>query len=246
MRIQIVPFFFPGIPVPSTRYDAAFLFDLYRATSTMVVLSEKGAAQIFATDSLEVARETKRRDPTCFLCGERNGKPPEGFDAGNSPVEMFSLALQPRKVVMTTSNGTRCLLAFQGSSPVFLAASLLNVEACRQKILQAGWQTLLFLCAGTGGEFSLEDFAGCSLLAHSLRDALQPPFSDTLSASLLLGESLWRGENWKQTLQHTDHARRLQRDGMQTDVAFILDHFNAFSSVPTIRTLENPNHWVPG
>src|SRR5690606_22486990 len=57
-----------------------------------------------------------------LLAGERGGLPPQGFDRGNSPAELMGLELRGRRLVLTTTNGTRALEAVAGSGEVLVTS----------------------------------------------------------------------------------------------------------------------------
>src|SRR6266446_3700733 len=70
------------------------VFDVLRATSSMVTALANGAEAIIPVSEISEALEIKRKDPQVLLAGERDGLRIEanltgsiGFDLGNSPRE---------------------------------------------------------------------------------------------------------------------------------------------------------------
>jgi 2-phosphosulfolactate phosphatase len=63
----------------------AVVFDVLRATSSMITGLENGVKSFFPVETLEEARARKAQEPNLLLAGERGGLPLEGFDLGNSP-----------------------------------------------------------------------------------------------------------------------------------------------------------------
>src|SRR6516162_11064149 len=92
----------------------AVVFDVLRATSSMITGLGAGALAIFPVHSVEEARARKLKEPELLLAGERDGLPPHGFDLGNSPEE-FEKTIG-RKVVMTTTNGTAAIGSIRQAS----------------------------------------------------------------------------------------------------------------------------------
>jgi 2-phosphosulfolactate phosphatase len=89
------------------------VIDVVRATTTMTEALANGARAIYPTASTEEAvrlAQSLGRDDT-LLCGERKAAKVEGFDLGNSPSEFTSAAVRGKRLVMSTTNGTRALLA---------------------------------------------------------------------------------------------------------------------------------------
>src|SRR3712207_6579786 len=87
------------------------VFDVLRATSSMVTGLAHGVAEIVPERTIEEARSAVCRYPDAILAGERHGDPIEGFHIGNSPFEYRDL--QGRTVISTTTNGTIALRAFE-------------------------------------------------------------------------------------------------------------------------------------
>src|SRR4051812_34292241 len=94
------------------------------------------------------------------LAGERRMLKMEGFDLGNSPLEHTREAVEGQTVVLSTTNGTRALLAVQGARDV-VVASYVNHSAVSAMLRTAlrGGADLLLVCAGQDRQFALEDAA---------------------------------------------------------------------------------------
>src|SRR5678815_616489 len=89
------------------------VFDILRATSTMVTALANGAEAIMPVQEISEALAIKAKDPDVLLAGERHGVRIEGklsggvrFDFGNSPREFTSEKVRGRRIVTTTTNGT--------------------------------------------------------------------------------------------------------------------------------------------
>src|ERR1700758_342490 len=85
----------------------AVVFDVLRATSTMITGLEHGVERFVPVETVEAARALKIQDPSLLLAGERGGLPLEGFDLGNSPAEVKEI--RGKGVVLTTTNGNVAL-----------------------------------------------------------------------------------------------------------------------------------------
>lgn len=186
MRIDV----FFSIPeaegnVPATA--AALVIDVIRATSTMTEALANGADAIYPVLSTEEAMRlgNSMGRETTLICGERRGLPIEGFDLGNSPREFTRDKVEGRRLVMTTTNGTRAFLAAQDADPV-IAASFLNLSAAAAAVSDAGH--VVIVCAGKEDHFSLDD----SLCAgHLVRKLTEGGDGDhTLNDSAIAAASL--------------------------------------------------------
>jgi 2-phosphosulfolactate phosphatase len=160
----------------------AVVFDVLRATTTMITGLEHGVKQFFPVETVEVARARKAQDPNVLLAGERGGLPLEGFDLGNSPREFKEL--KGKSVVITTTNGTVALHRVRRAKKIYVGA-LINLDALAQVLAAENSTPILLVCAGTGEEFALED----AIAAGGLVDRLP---HNSLSDSALLVKSLYQ------------------------------------------------------
>lgn len=181
------------LPQRDLSATTCVIFDVLRATSSMVTALAHGAAAIHPVRTIEEARALKEQLPDAVLGGERHGELIEGFDVGNSPFE-YREAVQGRTVISTTTNGTVALRACENARSVLVGA-LLNLDAVADEIRRSSPAAVLVVCAGTFETFALEDaFAAGALIAElgvgadSLTDsaqavlALQRQFADPLAA----------------------------------------------------------------
>ncbi len=107
-----------------------------------------------------------------LLAGERHAVRIPGFHLGNSPLEMTEAAVRGKTLVVTTSNGTRALLACQGAAAVYpaCAANLSLAAEKAREALDTGRRPLI-VCAGREGGFSLDDaYAAGRLVAAAQGD----------------------------------------------------------------------------
>lgn len=199
------------------------VFDVLRATTSIVTGLASGMERIVTAATLEEARAFRERHPDWLLAGERGGDPPEGFDLGNSPVEFTRQ--RGRSAVITTTNGTVALRACEGARRVFVGA-LVNFGATLEAVAAEGPQEVILVCAGTGPEFALEDGLVAGLFARALRDrfwkgALHTAHCcDATQALMLLADGLVGG--WPQALRQARNARTLVAAGRAGDVEFAL------------------------
>ncbi len=189
----------------------AVVFDVLRATSSIVTGLAHGVAKVIPVASVEEARERKRADPRAVLAGERGGLPPEGFDVGNSPSEFTGLS--GRDVVMTTTNGTFAIHSVRHASKVYVGA-LLNLDALANALFRARPKRLLLVCAGTGEEFSLEDALGAGALLARLSD------DGDWSDAAVLARSLYErvGDDLLEWLRQSHNGRALLKIGKGPDI----------------------------
>jgi 2-phosphosulfolactate phosphatase len=139
------------------------VFDVLRATTSMVTALANGAAMIIPVEEIGEALEIRKQEPDVLLAGERDGVRIEAkltgsisFDLGNSPREFMTEKVSGRTIVMTTTNGTRALRACAGARSV-LAGSFLNLRATADFINRGHPPHLLLVCSGTFDQAAYED-----------------------------------------------------------------------------------------
>jgi len=147
------------------------VFDILRATSSMVAALHHGAQAVIPVSEIPEAVARRQQHPEVLLAGEREGLRIRGaqsggvdFDFGNSPREFAPEKVRGKTIVSTTTNGTRALRAGAGAKLV-LAASFLNLAATARFLNQAPAEELLLICAGTGEGVALEDVLAAGALA---------------------------------------------------------------------------------
>ncbi|MGV3773038.1 MAG: 2-phosphosulfolactate phosphatase [Verrucomicrobiales bacterium] len=150
------------------------VFDILRATTTMVTALANGAEKIIPVSEIPEAVELRQQDASILLAGERHGLKIRGdlangidFDFGNSPREFQPDKVRGKSIGITTTNGTRALRAAEGSAEV-LIGSFPNMSATAKYLSSKRSQNLLLVCSGTGEEASYEDVLGAGALLDAV------------------------------------------------------------------------------
>lgn len=145
----------------------AVVIDVVRATSCIVEAIANGARAVHPVVSVEEAFALRASlGGDTLLCGERRGLRIDGFDLGNSPAEFSPAAVAGKRLVMTTTNGTRAFAAAAAADRV-LAASFHNQSAVVDTL--AGDRSVVVVCAGKEGRFSLDDTVCAGIIVRGLR-----------------------------------------------------------------------------
>lgn len=194
---------------------ACVVFDVLRATSTMVTALANGAVRIRPVATLDEALRERRDDPGVLLAGERNGLRIRAestggveFDLGNSPREFTAARVAGRKVVMTTTNGTRALRAC-GSARLTVAASFLNLSAVAAAIRRSPLSRVIVVGSGTGEAAAYEDTLAAGALVEVLQ-AADAELADSAWIALAAWQSAAREGGLAEAIGRASNARRLQ------------------------------------
>ena len=130
------------------------VIDVIRATSTICQALASGYERVFCAAEVEEARALREALGEGVLGGERKATPIPGFDFGNSPREYLEPA--GRTLILSTTNGTRAVVATAQRCERVLIASLLNLSAVVEAARDAG-ENALVVCAGVQGTLALDD-----------------------------------------------------------------------------------------
>jgi 2-phosphosulfolactate phosphatase len=171
------------------------VFDVLRATSSMMTAFNQGAAKIIPVMEIPEALKIREHEPNVLLAGERDGLRIRAdqtggteFDLGNSPREFTRAAVAGKTIVMSTTNGTRALRSC-ASAQRTLIGTFLGMSALVQSIRRDPPKHLLVICAGTIEQAAYED----TLAAGALCDRLWNLFeSAQVADSALMARLLFR------------------------------------------------------
>lgn len=240
---------------------SAVMFDILRASSTVSTALANGCKEIIPVVEVEDAFNLAETLPegSFLLGGERGAMKVAGFHLGNSPLEYSTDKVKDKTVILTTTNGTRAIRrAAEGSGEV-LIGSILNASAVARELMARG-QDVALVCAGTRGQFSLEDTLAAGLVLKRLLKLLEdkgelsvacPPnnstgefyldevpiltndsfvLEDAAVAALRLAE--YYADNPLRALQDSLHGQKLIQLGLTKDLAYCAQ-VDLFDVVPT-------------
>lgn len=191
--------------------------DLLRATSVISTAFMEGVKEIIPVQTLEEALNYKGKEGY-IVAAERNAKPIEGFDYGNSPFHYINSDVDGKILVLTTTNGTKAIN--NAKSHKVITASYINLDAVASHLIKEH-KDVIILCSGWKGVFNLEDpiFAG-SLSSILLDSGKYTSVCDSLFASIQLLKNA--GDNLFDYLSESSHRRRLKSLNMEEDTRYCL------------------------
>src|SRR2546427_8263163 len=135
LEVILSPAEFPSLRGRDLGQAVCVVFDILRATTSMITALANGAEAIIPVEEIPEALALRQKNPGVLLAGERNGLRIRAdltgsidFDLGNSPREFIAEKVRGKTIVMTTTNGTRALRACAHADTV-LIGSFLNLRA---------------------------------------------------------------------------------------------------------------------
>jgi 2-phosphosulfolactate phosphatase len=193
-------------PDEAAAAPVGIVVDVIRATSTIAQALAAGYERVLCAAEIEEARALRRELQDSVVGGERNAVRIEGFDVGASPREF--LEPQAGTLILSTTNGTRTILAAAARCDEVLLGSLLNLGAVASGAAERG-EDVAVLCAGFQGAFALDD-AYC---AGRFVQRLGADRSDAAIAADLVARSF-------RTALEGLNARTYGPPGLEEDIAF--------------------------
>ncbi len=202
--------------------------DIFRATSCMVTGLAYGVGSITPVATVEECYALQQKG--YVAAAERNAMKVEGFDLDNSPFSYMDDQLIGANIAMTTTNGTLSITKAKSSAVKVLIGAFLNLGAVAN-YLQAQPYDILVLCAGWKGRVNLED----TLFAGALVEALKEDYIIAEDSALMAMRAYQQAQNdLIGYVSNSSHVRRLQRLGIQKDIAYCLQK-DLYDVVPVLR-----------
>jgi 2-phosphosulfolactate phosphatase len=207
-------------PAHAERVPTAVVVDVLRATSTIAQALAAGYRRVLCCAEVEDAQALRERLGEGVLAGERRTAALEGFDLGSSPSDF----VKPRgeTLILTTTNGTRAIVAAAEHAGTVLVGSLLNLDAVAAAAGRAGTDVEV-VCAGVEGRFTLDD-AYC---AGRIVELLDGERSDAAEAAVRLARS------FPTALEGLSASENPAHDGLGADVEWCARE-NVLAVVPRL------------
>ncbi len=198
--------------------DVAIMVDVLRASTTITVALNNFNQIIAVKDKNKAIKLAEEHDTV--LAGEREGATIEGFDAGNSPVEIQNFSGDC--LVLTTSNGTRILEGMKAKS---LVGSFVNARAVALKASELADNHIEIVMAGVRGQFAIEDFLGAGEIISYLKNY---ELDEMALAAYMASRN---DEMVKNAIMNSNSASGLQKLGFGDDITFSIKK-NIYDIIP--------------
>jgi 2-phosphosulfolactate phosphatase len=173
-------------PSEAATAELGIVVDVVRATSSIAQALASGYRRVLCCAEVEQARALRASlGGDAVVGGERDAIRIEGFDLGASPREL----LEPRAetLILSTTNGTRAILAAAEQCDEVVLGSLLNLDAVARAAGVAAEVALL--CAGYKGGFAFDDAYCAGRIVAALPGAER---TDAAIAAALLAQAFPR------------------------------------------------------
>jgi 2-phosphosulfolactate phosphatase len=214
--IQLVP---PSPNLNTLLNRAVVVIDVLRATSVMIHALSQGVLEIIPVATVEEAFQMAKIFPhdAILLGGERESKKIPGFDLGNSPREYVAEKVKGKKLILTTTNGTKAFHLVSSGEEI-LVGSFFNIGAIAQRCLKLS-RNLLIFPSGDEGHFSLEDTICGGMLIDLITKKGQN--SIELTDASYSAQILYKRfeTNLLEAFHLSRHGKELMKRGFREDLA---------------------------
>ncbi len=194
------------------------VIDVLRFTSTVIAALEAGAKEIIPVQDVETASKLAGPAPrrAKLLAGEKKGEPIEGFDLFNSPLEFEPERVGGATIIMSTSNGSRAVVAASRASRLLICA-INNISAVAREIEDL--DNVSILCSGSDGEIAIEDLYCGGLLIEALKSRIaHDDLGDAGLSALMLAR--YAGSDTEKLLRLSRRGKDLVIAGYEEDIIY--------------------------
>ncbi len=150
----------------SQRGDICIVIDIFRASSTIVTALAVGFLTIKPTQTWMA------KPPNYLTAGESNGEKISACDFGNSPCEIIASQKRADKLLIKTTNGSRCIENINNPAAVVLIGCMLNATSVAEIALtlsKKNNKNISFVLAGCRGEYCEDDDIAGKFIAEIIQ-----------------------------------------------------------------------------
>lgn len=202
--------------------------DIFRATSCMVTGMAHGVKAIYPVATVEECLEKGTKEGM-ITAGERGGQKLEEFTIGNSPYEYMQDEFKNKSIVVTTTNGTRTILASLAADQILIGA-FLNLRAVANHLVSSRKDVVIH-CAGWKGTVNIED----TLFAGALIEEIMATHKITGDPALMAHQLYKANSHDLMTIsKESSHAKRLSTFGIGKDIEFCMNQ-SLYSVLPEFK-----------
>lgn len=195
------------------------VIDMLRATSVITTALANGAKKIIPILTVEEAFDKKKElllsGEDTLIGGERKALKIEGFDFSNSPLEYTKDKVNGKTIILSTTNGTRAINLSLKAEEIIIG-SILNSKAVALELKKLN-KDVVFINAGTNGEFSMDDFICCGYMISLLSEISNCDLSDIAKTAKYIYEN---NTNLIDYIKEARHYNVLKALNLMKDLAY--------------------------
>ncbi|MBP1931130.1 2-phosphosulfolactate phosphatase [Ammoniphilus resinae] len=198
----------------------AVVIDVLLATSTIAAALHHGIKEVFPVINGEEALAVYESfGHECIVAGELAGYPLEGF-INPDPLELIQADFAGKSLILSTTNGTVAIKKASTAKRVYTSSIVNGAEVAKQIRNDPDDSSLVIICAGSMGNFSIEDFLGAGYLISELvkADLENWTLSDSARTAYLFYQS--QNDNILPSFQKSATASLLKELGYSKAICY--------------------------
>ena len=204
--------------------------DILRATSVISTAFHYGISELIPVSSVEQAKQYMNKEGY-IVAAERNAEPIEGVPFGNSPFQYMNDDVKNKRLVLTTTNGTKSIKL--ASKHEVISASFVNLDAVYNFIIKSE-KDVIILCSGWKGLVNMEDSIFAGILSDKLLKTNQfQSKCDSVLVSIAIKRDA--GNDLFSYLENSAHRNRLKHLNMEEDTKFCLNPTFKSEVIPILK-----------
>ena len=189
------------------------IIDVFRAFTTAAVALSRGADKIILVAEVDEALDLRSRGLGDICVGEVAGMRPQGFDFGNSPLELSQADVDGKTLIQSTRAGTVGVAAALKADHIY-AASQVNAQATVKSLLRHPPNLVTIVAMGVEGQERSDEDEQCALYIRNLLQG-RTPDPDSVRSLILAGAESQKYEDPERPHFHPeDRAIALQIDSI--------------------------------
>lgn len=194
------------------------IIDVLRASTSMITALANGCRGIISVAEIALAKKLAQNFPpeSILLCGERNEMLIPGFDLSNSPLEYTVDKVKDKRIIFTSSNGSKLFDHVQGAQ-ITIVAGFVNVTIVSNFIIKSN-RDVAILCAGKNGQFGLEDAVCGGMIIDKIAETKEE--SSALNDGAIAAQTMYQfyAKDIIGMLYQASHGKRLIEIGQEQDL----------------------------
>ena len=194
------------------------IIDVYRAFTTAAIAFSRGAEKIVLVAEVDEALGLRRRGVGDLCMGEVGGMRPEGFEYGNSPLEVSQAQVKGTTIIQSTRAGTVGVAAVRNADRIY-AASLVVAEATVQAVLSRSPDLVTLVAMGVEGGVRSDEDEQCALYMRNLLEGRKPDRDSVRNLILAGAESQKFGDPARPHFHSEDKVMALRIDTIPFAIA---------------------------
>jgi 2-phosphosulfolactate phosphatase len=196
-----------------TAEGTVVIVDVFRAFTACAVALARGAERIILEPDVERALALRQRGVGHQCFGEVGGKPPPGFDFGNSPFELSQVDVRGRTLIQSTRAGTVGAMAARTAQHLY-AAAFVNASATAAALVNAQPAVVTIVAMGAEGRVRTDEDELCALYLRNVCEGRHPDPDAVRRLVLASKEAQKFGDPARPYLHAEDREIALQIDSL--------------------------------